>query len=162
MPTPGTDEDFRVFNPAKASSSSKSNRSSKSKRLGQLGEACAKATLLQSGAYKFLAQNWRFSRHGELDLVMLNTSHALEDFVLVAIEVKTRSGDLWTGIDSITPSKQQRLLTGLSAFYDQWDDPRKASIQNFRLDLMLLRPNSHPTEEGRESPFSVTHIQGLS
>ncbi len=75
--------------------------------VGRRGERLA-AQLLHDEGYTVLARNWR-GRGGELDLV------ALDGRTLVAVEVKTRSTELFGHpAEAVTPRKVARLrrLTG--------------------------------------------------
>ena len=78
-------------------------------RLGAAGERAALTELEQAGL-RLLARNVR-SRHGEIDLVML------EGATLVFIEVRTRSGPGRGGaLGSVGAAKQARLLRAASEF----------------------------------------------
>lgn len=79
--------------------------------LGRRGEDLAARHLTDLG-YKIVARNWRCDA-GELDLV------ALDGDSLVCVEVRTRRGRvLGTPEESITPVKQERLLTLAQAFLE--------------------------------------------
>ena len=78
-------------------------------QLGAAGERAALTELEQAGL-RLLARNVR-SRHGEIDLVML------EGATLVFIEVRTRSGPGRGGaLGSVGAAKQARLLRAASEF----------------------------------------------
>ncbi len=71
-------------------------------RLGELGEDAACRELERRG-YAILARRFR-TRHGELDII------AREGDVLVFVEVKTRSSDVFGGpLDAVTARKQRKL-----------------------------------------------------
>jgi putative endonuclease len=78
-------------------------------QLGAAGERAALTELEQAGL-RLLARNVR-SRHGEIDLVML------EGATLVFIEVRTRAGPGRGGaLGSVGAAKQARLLRAASEF----------------------------------------------
>ncbi|MCG9968181.1 YraN family protein [Pelotomaculum terephthalicicum JT] len=72
------------------------------KLLGRQGEEAA-AQYLEKNGYRILCRNYR-CRLGELDLI------ALDGGVLVFVEVRTRSGDLFgLAQESVTVRKQKKL-----------------------------------------------------
>jgi putative endonuclease len=78
-------------------------------RLGAAGEAAALAHL-ESAGLKPLARNYR-SRHGEIDLIMLDGA------TLVFVEVRTRGNPLGGGaLASVGAAKQGRLLRAAAEF----------------------------------------------
>ena len=78
-------------------------------QLGAAGERAALTELEQAGL-RLLARNVR-SRHGEIDLVMLDGA------TLVFIEVRTRAGqDRGGALGSVGAAKQARLLRAASEF----------------------------------------------
>ena len=76
---------------------------------GKKGEALAKQYLEERG-YRILETNWRFSR-AELDLI------AMQQEVLVFIEVKTRSSDYFGTPDAFVDSKKEKLMAEAAAAY---------------------------------------------
>jgi putative endonuclease len=77
--------------------------------LGAEGERRAANALLAAG-YRIVARNARAGQ-GELDLVCRDGD------AWVFVEVKTRRGDGYgTGLESVTPSKQERLLRAARAW----------------------------------------------
>ena len=85
------------------------NQMARQNELGKKGEQLAKDFLEKKG-YKILAENWRYSR-AELDLI------ALDDDVLVIIEVKTRSYEHFGPPEDFVSEKKQRLMTLAGAAY---------------------------------------------
>ncbi len=81
-------------------------------RLGKAGEMLAAQELVAAG-YEIVTQNYRCPA-GELDLI---TRHE-EEWVFV--EVRTRSSKTFgTPEESITPSKQQRLIQCAEYYLDE-------------------------------------------
>lgn len=79
--------------------------------LGSFGETAAAAHLNRHG-YSIVARGWRCAV-GELDLV------AQHDQQLVFVEVRTRRGSsLVSPEESITPTKQARLIALAHAYLD--------------------------------------------
>ncbi|HEX2911135.1 MAG TPA: YraN family protein [Chloroflexia bacterium] len=79
------------------------------KKLGDLGERLSVAKLTELG-YRVIETNWR-CEIGELDVV------AWHGECLTFIEVRTRKGGgAGTPEDSISPAKQQRLLSLAEAY----------------------------------------------
>lgn len=77
--------------------------------LGRRGEDLAARHLVGQG-YTIVERNWRCSR-GELDIV------ARDGVEWVFVEVRTRRApDTNSAIESVTASKQQRLLTAAEAY----------------------------------------------
>ena len=80
--------------------------------LGNRGEALAEKYLLDIG-YQILERNWRFSR-AEVDLI------AKDGEVLVFVEVKTRSSDIFgKPEESITPKKEALLKDAAAVYMEQ-------------------------------------------
>lgn len=79
--------------------------------LGRRGEDAALTYLLRNG-YTLVARNYRFGRHGELDLVMTAPGGDL-----VFVEVKTRRQDAaGDPLAWITPLKQRKIQRIAQAF----------------------------------------------
>lgn len=77
--------------------------------LGAEGERRAADALLAAG-YEIVARNARADR-GELDLICRDGD------AWVFVEVRTRRGDRYgTGLESVTPAKQSRLLRAARAW----------------------------------------------
>ena len=97
------------------------------KKTGAYGEALAEKHLVEQG-YEIIAKNWRCSE-GELDLV------AKQADTLVFVEVRTRRGHtLGSPEESITRSKQEKLIQLAYAFLDQYFDPDCA----WRIDVIAI------------------------
>src|SRR5699024_7054552 len=103
--------------------------------LGARGEALA-ATHLEGLGYQILDRNWRYRRLGELDII------ARDRDVIVAVEVKTRSG-LGYGhpLEAITAAKAARLRRLLLAWVRE-HRPRS----RLRIDAIgiVLHSNEQP------------------
>lgn len=81
----------------------------KRSELGEAGEAAVARWLADRG-WVVIARNWR-CRSGELDIV------ALDDDVLVAVEVKVRRVDVAEPAEwAVTTAKRRRLLATLEEF----------------------------------------------
>ncbi|MCM8744932.1 YraN family protein [Thermomicrobium sp. CFH 73360] len=81
----------------------------KGSELGEAGEAAVARWLADKG-WVLIVRNWR-SRSGELDIV------ALDDDVLVAVEVKVRRVDVAEPAEwAVTIAKRRRLLATLAEF----------------------------------------------
>ena len=77
--------------------------------LGIKGEELAIA-FLKKKQYKILEINWRYSR-AEIDII------AKDGDVLVFIEVKTRSTNLWGDPSLAVTPKKEKLLTAAASVY---------------------------------------------
>ncbi|MHA3724302.1 YraN family protein [Leucobacter sp. HY1910] len=132
---------------------------SHNKAVGARGEAIA-AAYLEGLGYRILDRNW-YSRYGELDLV------AAEGDMLVAVEVKTRTG-LGYGhpLQAITQRKADRLRRLLldwcrtsdanaTGFTDAAGRPDRPWWANLRIDAIgiVLRQGLSP---------NIEHLRGIS
>lgn len=89
---------------------------SPSQQQGEYYEQRALAFLQQQGLI-LVARNWH-CRAGELDLVMLDNQQKLP--CLVVVEVRQRQvGAFGTALDSITPTKQQKIIRATQIFLTQ-------------------------------------------
>jgi putative endonuclease len=96
--------------------------------VGRYGERLAAAHLSAAG-WAILASNWRGTR-GELDLV------AREGDVVVAVEVKTRSGPgFGHPAEAVTPAKLARLRRLLG----QWVAEHDVGPAGLRVDVIAVR-----------------------
>lgn len=96
--------------------------------VGQYGEEVA-ARRLRAEGLVVLDRNWRCSI-GELDLVCRDGNE------LVAVEVKTRSGDLFgSPLEAVTPRKAARLRRLLA----QWLGEHQVSPSGLRIDVVGVR-----------------------
>ncbi|MFN2165736.1 MAG: YraN family protein [Anaerolineae bacterium] len=95
-------------------------------RLGRLGEDLAARHLAAKG-YEIMARNWR-CREGELDIV------AQDGECLALVEVRTRRGTaVGSPEESITPAKQERLITLADAYVQAHDWPG-----DWRIDVVAI------------------------
>lgn len=113
--------------------------------IGARGEQLAVDYLSQLGL-RVIARNWR-CRYGELDVI------AADDIVrtVVFVEVKTRTGEQYGGVEqAVTPIKVRRLrrLAGL------WLAQQHGSWASVRIDVVAIRI-------GRRCTPEITHIQGV-
>ncbi|MBX6755161.1 MAG: YraN family protein [Thermorudis peleae] len=114
-------------------------------RRGRQGEAIAAAWARQRG-WQVLATNWRCEA-GELDLV------ALDGDVLVALEVKLRTGDRHgLAEEGLRPGQLDRLLQSLSMFAAT--HPEHAE-RLWRVDLLALTLDRGQLQR-------VTHVPNLT
>jgi putative endonuclease len=114
-------------------------------QIGAFGEQLAVEHLTASGL-QVLVRNWR-CRYGELDVIAADTAAR----VVVFVEVKTRTTDLYGGVaQAVTPQKVRRLrrLAGL------WLAGQNTSWAQVRIDVVGVRIGHGPTPE-------ITHLQGV-
>lgn len=112
--------------------------------LGARGEAIA-GEYLEGIGCRILDRNWR-NRYGELDLVV--SDHG----VVVAVEVKTRSGDGYGNpLEAITSRKAARLRRLLL----DWVRAHAPSASGLRIDAIgiILRSGAAP---------HIDHLRGIS
>lgn len=114
------------------------------REIGALGEQVAVEHLNALG-WRILHRNWR-CRYGELDLIAADGERTL-----VFVEVKTRTGDGFGGIEyAVTPQKVRRIrrlaALWLAAQGDRWP--------NLRIDVVGVRV-------GRQRNPEVTHLRGV-
>jgi putative endonuclease len=113
--------------------------------IGALGEQLAVDHLNQLGL-RVLTRNWR-CRYGELDIIAADDA----TLAVVFVEVKTRTGEHYGGVEqAVTPAKVRRLrrLAGL------WLAQQQGSWASVRLDVIAIRIGRRRTPE-------ITHIQGV-
>ena len=94
------------------------------------------AQYLQDAGYIVLERNRR-SQGGEIDIVARDTSGAI-----VFVEVRTRRGpgaDV-SALESVDAAKQQRLLSGATAYLADHVDPNGADLPA-RIDVIAVAPN---------------------
>ena len=113
--------------------------------IGALGEQLAVDHLTSLGL-RVLARNWR-CRYGELDII------AAEDATRTAVfvEVKTRTSDLFGGVEqAVTPEKVRRLrrLAGL------WLGGQDGNWSSIRIDVIGVRI-------GRQRSAEISHLQAV-
>lgn len=102
---------------------------SKSKHTGNLAELTARTYLEQSGL-KFIQQNFH-SRFGEIDLIMQDND------TVVFVEVKKRKQGINHALESITLSKQKKLV--LTAQYYLLKAQKEI---NCRFDVIAIDANN--------------------
>ncbi len=112
--------------------------------IGELGERLAVAHLAGLGLH-ILERNWR-CRYGELDIIASDADHTL-----VFVEVKTRTGDGFGGLEqAVTPQKLRRIrrLAGL------WLAGQERGWPGLRIDVVGVRI-------GRLCNPEITHLRGV-
>ena len=118
--------------------------------IGAFGEQLAVDYLCRLGM-RVLARNWR-CRYGELDVIAADAvSEDGGPRTVVFVEVKTRTGDQFGGVEqAVTPAKVRRLrrLAGL------WLAQQSGSWASIRIDVITIRIGRLRTPE-------ITHIQGV-
>ncbi|WP_102142896.1 YraN family protein [Mycobacterium hubeiense] len=113
--------------------------------LGALGEQLAVDYLTLQGL-RVLARNWR-CRYGELDIIAADVANRTAVFV----EVKTRTGEGFGGVEqAVTPDKVRRLRR-LAGLWLAGQDERWHAV---RLDVIGVRIGRRPTPE-------ITHLQAV-
>jgi putative endonuclease len=114
-------------------------------QLGALGEQLAVDHLTALGL-QVIDRNWR-CRYGELDVIAAD----LDARVVVFVEVKTRTTDLFGGVaEAVTPQKVRRLRR-LAALWLAGQNDRWAQV---RIDVVGVRIGRRRTPE-------LTHVQGV-
>ncbi|MEM9920515.1 MAG: YraN family protein [Bacteroidota bacterium] len=115
----------------------------KHNELGQTGEVLARRYLEEKG-YKVLECNWRY-RRAEIDLICWDGS------ILVFVEVKTRSSDLFGHPASKVNARKEALMVEAAGIYmeqieHEWE---------FRFDIVsvLLSPSKEAKIEHFEDAF---------
>ena len=112
--------------------------------LGALGEEVA-VEHLRSLGLSIVARNWR-CRYGELDVIAADG-----DETVVFVEVKTRTGDGFGGLEqAVTPQKLRRIrrLAGI------WLAGQDRRWPGLRIDVVRVRV-------GRRRIPEVTHLCGV-
>ena len=112
--------------------------------LGRLGEQLA-AEYLQQAGIRILDRNWRCAE-GELDIV------AAERRVLVACEVKTRSGlGFGSPLEAISRRKQARLRR----LAISWIQAHGVLFDEVRIDVVGL-------VRDRAGHFTIEHVRAVA
>lgn len=112
--------------------------------LGALGERLAVEHLQRLGL-RIVERNWR-CRYGELDVIAAD-----RDSTAVFVEVKTRSGDGFGGLEhAVTPRKLGRIrrLAGI------WLAGQDVHWNRLRIDVIGVRV-------GRSATPEVMHLRGV-
>ena len=113
--------------------------------IGALGERLAADHLTGLGL-RIVTRNWR-SRYGELDVIAVDP----RTDTVVFVEVKTRTGDGFGGLEqAVTPQKARRLRR-LAGIWLAGQDQRWAAV---RLDVIGVRI-------GRRRIPEITHLRGI-
>jgi putative endonuclease len=94
--------------------------------LGKSGEDLA-ASYLKKKDYRIAFRNWRWGKH-EIDIVAENQEY------IVFVEVKTRSRDFITDLNTVIPkSKQQSIITAADGYIRRFAVDKSA-----RFDLITI------------------------
>lgn len=112
--------------------------------LGALGEQVAVEYLIGLGL-RVVQRNWR-CRYGELDVIA-----AESDGTAVFVEVKTRSGEGFGGLEqAVTPQKVRRIrrLVGI------WLSGQDTGWAQIRIDVVGVRI-------GRQRAPELMHLRGV-
>ena len=113
--------------------------------IGALGEQLA-VEHLQALGLRVVERNWR-CRYGELDVIAADDAARTAVF----IEVKTRTGDQFGGVEqAVSPQKVRRLrrLAGL------WLAGHDGGWSQVRIDVIGVRIGRRRTPE-------ISHLQGV-
>lgn len=100
---------------------------------------------LLAAGLRILQRNWR-CRYGELDVIAVDGGDTV-----VFVEVKTRTGDGFGGLEqAVTPRKVRRIrrLAGI------WLAGQNTRWQGLRIDVIGVRVGRGPRPE-------VTHLRGV-
>jgi putative endonuclease len=97
------------------------------KTLGDFGEEVA-ADRLRAKGYRILERNWRTST-GEIDLV------AVHDGVVVFIEVKTRTSDIFGSPEEAITHKKKEMMVSAAQWYLE---EKNLSDINWRIDMVAV------------------------
>jgi len=98
-----------------------------SSKLGREGEKAAIKFLKKSG-YRTIEKNFR-TKAGEIDII------AVQEKVLVFVEVKTRSGSrLGHPVEALTPHKQKKIASIASGFLAK----HKIQDREYRFDVVSI------------------------
>lgn len=114
------------------------------KELGAFGEQVAVAYLEGLGL-RILQRNWR-CRYGELDVIAADETHTV-----VFVEVKTRSGDGFGGIEQAVTRQKVRRIRRLVGLWLAGQDGRWSGV---RIDVIGVRVGRRRTPE-------VMHLRGV-
>lgn len=108
--------------------------------IGKAGEQIAHDYLVEKG-YRVLEKNWRYSR-AEIDLI------AMEGELLIFIEVKTRSSQVFGEPEEFVSNQKEDLLSSAASAYME-------SINHdweIRFDIIAILFQS-------EKSYSIKHIE---
>jgi len=116
------------------------------KQIGERGERQAKDFLI-SNNYKILETNFH-SPYGEIDII------AVDHGTLVFIEVKTRSSDLESALNSISISKRKKISKTADYFLS-----KNHNLEDMftRFDVIaILKGNTHTSLKHIKEAFVTT------
>ena len=112
--------------------------------MGIRGETIAVKYLEEKG-FQILERNWRFSR-AEIDII------ARDGDVLVFVEVKTRSSDIFgEPEESVTPKKEALLKDAAAVYMQQVNHEWEI---RFDIVSILIKGESYTIEHFRDAFFS--------
>lgn len=114
-------------------------------QLGALGEQLA-CEYLESAGLAVLVRNWR-CRYGELDVV----ASAAANRMAVFVEVKTRTGDGFGGIEEAVTAQKVRRLRRLASL---WLVEQEVHWAALRFDVIGVRI-------GRRREPEIVHLRGV-
>ena len=112
--------------------------------IGHFGEIVAARWLATHGR-KVLYCNFRGVNDGEVDIVARHRD------VLTFVEVKTRTGDGYGGLEQAVPPTKVRRIRRLAAIWLAEQDERWAAV---RIDVVGVRI-------GRQRTPEITHLRGV-
>ena len=95
---------------------------------------------------QIVTRNWR-CRYGELDVIAADPSTD----TVVFVEVKTRTGDGFGGVEQAVTAQKARRLRRLAGLWLAAQDRRWAGV---RIDVIGVRIGRRRTPE-------ITHLQGV-
>jgi len=112
--------------------------------LGNRGESLSEKYLIEIG-YQILERNWRFSR-AEVDII------AKEDEILVFVEVKTRSSELFgKPEESISPQKEVLLKDAAAVYMEQISHEWEI---RFDIISVVIKGNGYSINHFKDAFFS--------
>lgn len=99
----------------------------KIKKLGNFGESLA-ITYLKNMGYSILRTNY-FSSYGEIDII------AQVNDIIALVEIKTRSSNLKSCLNSVSKRKQRKIIRTALIFIEK--NPQYEEFQ-FRFDVIAI------------------------
>lgn len=115
-------------------------------QIGALGEELAAAHLEAAGLC-IVARNWR-CRYGEIDLIATEKHSG----AVVFVEVKTRTGDGFGGIEQAVTAQKVRRLRRLAGLWLAGQDVAWSAV---RIDVIGVRI-------GRTRTPEISHLRGVA
>ena len=113
------------------------------REIGQLGEDLA-VRFLEDAGWAVVARNWR-CRYGELDVI------AVDGVALVVVEVKARTGALFSDVAEAVSFEKYKRMRRLAALWLQEQD-RRWPVVRFDVIAVQLNPAGEPT---------FSHLRGV-